>query len=358
MRVEIKGFDLTKNVRGKLKIFEFPSMPVEVNIQVDIPDKKWDPLLQQKLQEAGKKKLDEIQKLFTEEMTKIDNRVAAAAAKDPRGVNVADEQHTADTVSKQIADVLPGQVKDACDRVYADIQKSHKELLKYQLKCAAKIIWASVKLTVAAARIGVSHGADVSAYISAAKDIYAIGTVVYELAKSSDTLQKEVGTEYQNLANAVAKLKQETKNIKIVARQLADVEPKCKKVEAKLGVFRPKITGVDEKSHSLAASVDKLLNAAEKARGDLNPKALDKQKVMEQKIDLLINKIETLQVKVQEQRKYADAIELTVKQYRADYTKGVATTVKVVDFLTKAKEVYDAVKEVVDVVKDIVDLVT
>jgi hypothetical protein len=358
MRVDIKGLDLTSAVKGKTKVFEFPSMPVEINIQVDIPDKKWDPLLQQKLQEAGKKKFDEIQKLFTDEMIKIDARVTAAATKDPSSVNLNDEQNTANVMSKQIANTLPAQVQTACQKVYEDLKKAHKELVKYNLKCAAKIVWASVKLSVAAARLGASHGADVTAYITIAKEIYAIGTVVYELAKSSDTLEKEVGKEYTNLITAVAKVKKETNNIKIAARQIADVEPKCKKVEEKLGIFRPKITGVDEKSHQLSTQVDKLLNAAEAAKKDLaaKPKALEKQKLMEQKIDKLITKIEAMQVKVQDQRKYADAVELTIKQFRADYTKGAATTVKVVDFLQKAKEMYDSVKEVVDVVKEIVEL--
>ena len=210
---------------------------------------------------------------------------------------------------------------------------------------------------MAAARLGVSHGADVSAWVSAAKEVYSIGTVVYELAKSADTLQKETGKEYEALVQAVAKVKKETKSIKIVARQIADVEPKCKKVDDKLGVLRPKITGVDEKSHSLSSSLDKLLNAAEKTKGQLTGKAEAKSKLMESKIDALIKRIEGMQVKVADLNKYAAAIDLSVKQFRADYSKGVATTVSVVDFVTRAKAVYDGVKEVVDVVKEIVSLV-
>jgi hypothetical protein len=358
MRVDVTGFDLTKNVRGKLKVFDFPSMPVQVSVEVPISDKKLDPLLKQKMQDTARKTLDELQDLFTTEMTKIDARVSAAQAKDSSSVDLKDEQHTADVMSRQIVDALPAQVQDACEQAYAELGKAHKELLKYRLKCAAKITWASVKLTVAAARLGVSHGADVSAWISAGQDIYKIATVIYELAKSADTVQKEVGKEYQNLVQAVAKVKKETNNIKIALRQVADVEPKCKKVDEKLGVLRPKVTGIDEKSHDLAKSLEKLLNAAEGVSKDLNPKAQAKLPVMEKKIDGMIIKIENMQAKVQETHKYVEAVTLTVKQFRADYTKGAETTVKVVDFLTKCKEMYDQAKEVIDTIKDVVDLAT
>jgi len=356
MKVDIKGIDLTKDVKGKLKVFDFPSMPVSVSLEVPIPDKKLDVLLQQKLTDAGNSKIDEIQDLFTKEMTKIDSRLSAALAKDPKSVNLKAEQATADAMSKQIANMLPVHVKIACEKVYADIQKGHAELRKYQLKCAVKIGWASLKLSIAAARLGASHGADVTAWLSAGKEIYAIGAVIYELAKSADTVQKEVGKEYKKLIEAVAKVKKETKNIKVALRQIGDVEPKCKAVEGKLDVLRPKVQAADEKSHALSKSLDKLLNAARGSKKDLNAPALKKEQVMEAKINGLIQKIVGMQEKVQSMTKYAAAIDITIAAFRADYTKGTATTVEVVGFLQQAKALYDGAKEVVDVVKDIVDL--
>jgi hypothetical protein len=356
MRVDVTGFDLTKDVRGKLKVFDFPSMPVQIHVEVQVPDKKLEPLMTQKMRDAARKRLDDILDLFTSEMKKIDARVSAALAKDPSSVDLKDEQHTADVVSKQIADTLEAQVQDACEETHAELGRAHKELLKYRLKCAAKIAWASVKLTVAAVRLGASQGADVSAWISAGQDIYKIATVVYELAKSADTVQKEVGKEYENLVLAVAKVRKETSNIKVALRQVADVEPKCKKVDEKLGVLRPKVTGIDEKSHDLARGLEKLLNAAEAAGKNINVKAKAKLPEMEKKIDGMIVKIENMQVKVQEMRKYVEAITMTVAQFRTDYSKGAATTVKVVDFLSKCKEMYDQAKEVIDTIKEVVDL--
>jgi len=356
MKVEIKGFDLTANIRGTTKVFEFPAMPVEIKLQVDIPDKKWDPLLQQKLQSAGKARMDEIQNLFTSEMGKIDARIFEALQKDPATVKLADEQKTANNMSKEIAESLPAHVKTACEKVYADLQKAHKELVKYQLKCAGKIAWSAVKISVAAARLGASHGADVSAWISAGKEIYAVALVIYELAKSADTVQKEVGKEYTGLIAVVAKARKETNNIKQAARQVGQVEPKIKKVEEKLGIMRPKTTGMDEKSHSLSSALDKLLSAAEKTKGKLGPKADAKANTVAAKIDATIKKIEDMQTKVQELRKYDEAVTLTLVSFRADYTKGSAATVKAVDFLSKVKELYDQAKDVVDTIKDIVEL--
>ena len=355
MNVKIDKLNLSSGVQGKLKVFEIASMPIQIDLEVK-SDKKWDPLLQQKLQEAGKNRADEIIKLFTEEILKIDAKVAAKLTSDPHSVNLADEQNTANNMGKQIAATLPAHVQAACEKVFTELKSAHKELVKYQLKCAVKIAWSGVKISVAAARLGASHGADVHAWFTVGKEIYAIAVVVYELAKSADTVQKEVGAEYVKLIEAVAKLKKETKAIKVIARQLADVEPKCKKVDEKIAILRPKVTGIDEKSHGLAKGLHTLLEKAKAAEKDISPKAKSKLTAMETKIQSTITKIQNMQVKVTEMRAYADAVELTVDKFRDDYTKGVATTVKITDFLQKAKEVYDQAKEVIDLLKEVAEL--
>jgi hypothetical protein len=355
MHVELKGLNLSSGLQGKLKVFEIASMPIDIVLDVKA-DKKWDPLLQQKLQDAAKHRADEIINLFTTEILKIDARVAAAMIKDPHAVNLADEQNTANNMGKQIAATMPAHIQTAVEKVFTELKSAHKELVKYQVKCAVKIAWSGIKISVAAARLGASHGADVHAWFTVGKEIYAIAVVIYELAKSADTVQKEVGVEYVNLVNAVAKVKKETKAIKVVARQLADVEPKCKKVDDKIAILRPKVTGMDEKSHGLAKNLDTLLHKAKAAENDISPKAKPKLIAMETKINATVVKISNMQAKVREMRAYADAIEITVEAFRNDYSKGVATTVKISDFLTKAKEMYDNAKEVIDLLKDVAEL--
>jgi hypothetical protein len=355
MHVEIKGMNLSSGLQGKTKVFEIASMPIDITLDVKA-DKKWDPLLQQKLQEAARARAQEIIDLFTQEILKIDSRVVAAMTKDPHSVNLADEQNTANNMGKQIVATMPAHVTTAVEKVFTELKSAHKELVKYQVKCGVKIAWSGIKISVAAARLGASHGADVHAWFTVGKEIYAIALVVYELAKSADTVQKEVGAEYVKLIDAVAKVKKETKAIKVVARQIADVEPKCKKVEEKIGILRPKVTGMDEKSHGLAKSLDTLLNKAKAAEKDISPKAKSKLTAMETKINNTIIKISNMQTKVTEMRAYANAIELTVDKFREDYTKGAATTVKISDFLTKAKEMYDNAKEVIDLLKEVAEL--
>jgi hypothetical protein len=355
MHVDVKGLDLSSKLRGKLKVFEIGAMPISISIDID-SDKKWDPLLQQKLQDAGKKRVDEIIETFTTEISKIDARLAAAIVKDPHSVNLADEQNTANNMGKQIVAALPGHVQAACEQVLNALKADHKELVKYKVKCGVKIAWSGIKITVAAARLGASHGADVHAWFTVGKEIYAIATVVYELAKSADTVQKEVGEAYGKLVEAVAKVKKETSGVQVVLRQVTDVEPKCKKVDEKLKVFRPKITTIDERSHALASNLHVLLEKAKHAENDIAPKAKQKLTLMETKITVTFDKIHNMQIKVTEMRAYAEAVKITVEAFRKDYANASATTVKVTDFLQKCKEVYDQAKEVIDVLKDIAEL--
>jgi hypothetical protein len=356
MKVDLRGLNFTKDVQGKLKVFDFPAMPVEISIEVPIPDKKLDPLLAQKLQDAAKKKYDEIQKLFTDEITKKDAKVFAEASKAPGSVDLNGEIKDANATAKGIFDALPAHIKTACEKAYADLQKAHKDLIKYNLKCAVKITWSAAKLGVAAARLGVSHGTDISAWISAAQNIYALAAVVYELAKSADSAQKDVGKEYTALVEAVAKTRKETNNVLQAAKQVAQVEPKIKKVEEKINVLSPKVTNMDEKAHGLAKEVNKMLSTAQSVKAKLKPEAKGKEAELEKKIDATIKKIIASEEKVAELKKYIAAIEVTLDAFRKDYTKGTATTVKVIDVLAKAKELYDQAKDIVDTVKDVVEL--
>src|SRR4051812_24008435 len=50
MQFDIKGLDLTKDLKGKTKVFEFAPMPISVTIDVDA-DKKFDSLMHNKLVE-------------------------------------------------------------------------------------------------------------------------------------------------------------------------------------------------------------------------------------------------------------------------------------------------------------------
>lgn len=355
MKVKLEPLNLSSGLQGKLKVFEIESMPVNISVEIET-DKKWEPLLQQKLHDAAMNKAQEIIRTFTEEIIKIDNKAAAAMIKDPHSVNLADEQNTANTIGKQIAATLPAHVQTACEKVLTELKSAHKELVKYKVKCAVKIAWSGIKISVAAARLGASHGADVHAWFTVGKEIYAIAVVVYELAKSADTVLHEVEGEYAKLEEAVKKAIKDTNALKKAVRQLTDVEPKCKKVEDKVKILSPKVTGIDEKSHGLARDLDLLMEKAKAAEKDISPKAKGKLVLMETKINNTITKIIDMQGKVTEMRNYMSAIAISVKSFRDDYAKGTATGIKVVDFLNRCKEVYDQAKEVIDVLKDVAEL--
>src|ERR1700744_1542225 len=112
LQIQVTGLDLSSGVRGKLKVFEIAPMPLVINREVDA-GKKEEPLMKEKLFFAAKAKAEELIKIFTEEITKIDGNVAARLTSEPAKVNLADEQNTANNMGKQIAASIEGHVKQA-----------------------------------------------------------------------------------------------------------------------------------------------------------------------------------------------------------------------------------------------------
>ena len=68
--------------------------------------------------------------------------------------------------------------------------------------------------------------------------------------------------------------------------------------------------------------------------------------------------VRTMLYQAQLHRIFEAAVEADIAATRKDFTKYTKSTLKVVNFLQTAKEVYDNAKDVYDTVKDIVGLVT
>lgn len=356
---------LSYNLAGSLKKLQFLDVPdMIVNVQVTIPeinDKKAEAVTKAQLSEAGTDYLQKTAKEFCSAFEELDKKLAAKiAAAEKSGDDVValatKELATANTVANQIRIATASGVEDAIEKEWVRLKKTYSQLKTYKIKFAIKIIWTSVKLSVAVARVAASQGADVTGWIAIGQGIYKIGMLIYEFAKSADTVQNEVTELHTSLAETVNEEKaKKRKNpaLQVIA-QMKDIEPAIKKVEGKLGQYGPKVTAIDVKSKELAKELEKLLSKIQDEKD--NPVLKPKIAKLETIVDGTIKKIIKLQGDLKAHRIVEAAVEADIAATRKDFNKYTKSTLKVVNFLQTAKEVYDNAKDVFDTVKEIVEL--
>ena len=358
---------LNYNLAGSLKKLQFLDVPdMIVNVQVSIPDitdKKADAVTKAQLSEAGIEYLQKTAKEFCSAFEELDKKLAAKiAAAEKSGDDVVavatKELATANTVANQIKAATASGTEDAIEKEWTNLKKTYAELRTYRIKFAVKIAWTSIKLSVAVARVAASQGADVTGWIAIGQNIYKIGMLIYEYAKDADSVQDEVQGLHDKLVDKVSEEKaKKQKNVALqVVAQLKDIEPAIKKVEAKLDQYGPKVTAIDIKSKDLAKELETLLTKIQEEKD--NPVLKPKIGKLTTAVDTTIKKIIKLQGELKAHRIFEAAVEADIAATRKDFTKYTKSTLKVVNFLQTAKEVYDNAKDVYDTVKDIVGLVT
>jgi hypothetical protein len=358
---------LSYNLAGSLKKLQFLDVPDMIaNVQVTIPeitDKKAESVTKAQLSEAGTEYLQKAAKEFCSAFEELDKKLAAKiAAAEKSGADVValatKELATANTVANQIKAATASGAEDAIEKEWALLKKTYAELRTYKIKFAVKIIWTSIKLSVAVARVAASQGADVTGWISIGQNIYKIGMLVYEFAKAADTVQEEVEDLHGELAEKVSDekaKKQKNAALQVVA-QLKNIEPAIKKVEAKLDQYGPKVTAIDVKSKDLAKELEKLLTKIQEEKD--NPILKPKIAKLTTAVDATIKQIVKLQGELKNHRIFEAAVAADIAATRKDFTKYTKSALKVVNFLQTAKEVYDNAKDVFDTLKDIVELAT
>jgi hypothetical protein len=219
-------------------------------------------------------------------------------------------------------------------------------LLKYRVIIAVRLLWHGAKLAVGIARVAASHGADVAAWHSIVQSAQSIAAVIIEYAQKADSARGEVQSAYKRLQSEADGVKKKGLMDRFRAEK-GPIEKAANDVDAKLAIFSPKVTQVDEQSKALAGKLQELLDKADEAEAKGSAEKVDalRMKAME-----LIERIIALQTSFKALLVFEGGVIDGVAAIRKDYTvvaKAINTAQDLVDAVKDFKEKMGEVAELV-----------
>jgi hypothetical protein len=344
------NFNLASELKkSDLKVLEVPRLFGAIDI--DVPD--GNPLTAAQLQDAANDYLDKQKKKFADAVKETD-KVIAPKVTGGDAKKLEEALSYVNYVGKAFVQSTQVEAKQAVDAKVAEMAKRNKGLLKYKFITAVRLLWHGAKLAVAVARVAVSHGADVAAWHSIVDSAKSIAAVVMEYAKSVDSAKGDVKTAYaalQSQADAVRK----KGLIDRIKAEKGPIEQAAKGVDAKLAIFSPKVTQVDQKSKDLAGKLQELLDKVDAAEGSAIP--AEKLEAIRGKTMDMIEKIIAMQTTFKALLVFEGGVIDGVASVRNDYTavaKAINTVqdlyAAVMDFKSKMGEVADLAKQIATLV--------
>ncbi len=152
---------------------------------------------------------------------------------------------------KAIVHATTGTMNEVFDSTLKEIAKHDKHFKKDQYKFAAHMAWHAVKLTSAGARLALSGGADIHAWISLVKTAKAIYKAVDKYEQSAELVEKEIIPMLEKLRNEAQKAEEAGKTEKGFM-EIKTVRDALTLLDTKIKAYDIKITGMDLNSRKLS----------------------------------------------------------------------------------------------------------
>ena len=147
-----------------------------------------------RLEDAARGALDHYENVIASEAKIFDAKIAKMMASQDKTV-VAEAEKLIQGVNKSIENALKSAegaaLKAAEDRLKKEIQ-ADKNLKESQIRLAIKVTVAAITVATNVATLVASMGADVTAYFSLAKVVYAMGTELNQQLKNEEKLRKDL----------------------------------------------------------------------------------------------------------------------------------------------------------------------
>ena len=149
-----------------------------------------------RLEDAARGALEDYETVIASEAEKLDAKIGDMMESPDKKV-VAEAEKLIQGVNKSIENALKSAegaaLKAAEDRLKKEIQ-ADKNLKEAQIRLGIKIVSAGITVATNVATLVASMGADVTAYYSLAKVVYAMGTELNQQLKNEEKLRKDLDT--------------------------------------------------------------------------------------------------------------------------------------------------------------------
>jgi hypothetical protein len=184
--------------RDTFEYIEVPKFPVEVTIEVTTSAMLTTPepapsAVFDRLEDCARDKLEEYEKIITEELVKIEDKIEKLLEQGPDGKKQAEQmvEATTATVKKALASAEPAAQKAIEQRLEKESQ-GDKLLTEARVKTGLKVTFSVISLSADAAKLAATSGADVSSYLSIAKTLMDLGLEIRQQLKGEESLRKDL----------------------------------------------------------------------------------------------------------------------------------------------------------------------
>jgi hypothetical protein len=185
-----RSFYIVDLVRDRKLFANLDIPPIRVNITIevdaDVPSAKMD-----RLEKAARAKLDEYETIITKEAEKFNKQIEVllAQGKLQDAIKLADG---ANSSIKQALNSAQGAAQAEVEKVKKQEAGNDKLLKEARIKVVVTFVIGAIKVSANVARIGASHGGDVHAWLSLAKELYKLGMLIKQQLKDEEQLQADM----------------------------------------------------------------------------------------------------------------------------------------------------------------------
>jgi len=355
--MEITRTDFAKGLQTKnLKVAPMPAVVEFVNPPKELTEAvAKDKLIVQNIAVAVFKQLEESRKEVQGAIEDFDAKFKSSGDK----AKDEEEVKKLNSACAQICTAQKGLAEAAAQKKWQEYVSRNKAWTKYQIKFACKIAGATIGLAASIATAAVTGGTTAVAVIGMAAKVYTLGKEIYEFAKDISTVEKNIVTVAGALSQRYSNPELQKMDWKSHAQEIAAIlgapfvkgtstlEEYLKQHKAKLGQLGSKA----ESAYSQAKDMMKKIEELEKRTKGTGKE--DKVKKLGAQVDALLEKVSSVNGKVEEGETFNEAMTTMNEQFIGKRDPKLGPLKKVVEYASEAKEVVDLAKEVLDLAQAI-----
>lgn len=348
------NFDLLpKNPRPALLKLESTKINVEIEIETKAPNSaktdRWTKVAEQEMQRYREIVQDTVDKV-TGQWEKGSGKPLSEREKDVKELT---------TSVNNAAAAIEKAIKVAVEKQIEREARGDKNLLEARISVAVKGTFKVIAIGKDVAEVAVSGGADVTAWISLAKDIVGLAKLIHDQCKDEPKLRQEllqaIGTycsTKQRRWDEEKKAKDFKAKVKLLAKEIwTSQKSLANKAEDQRKKYRNEVTAMIQKVDKIGEKRDKLQKGLEKS-GKIDAKTMASGAVKVK----LGGKIGKLNADIINCQKFVDDMAFLLTENGVEVDDSTAMEKlrdlrNVGSIAEAAKAVYDAAKDVQDIVE-------
>jgi hypothetical protein len=184
--------------KPRSQYIEIPKYRVDVEIEVTtkgkLSAKEVPSAAMERLEKTARKKLEEYEKIITEEAFKLDKKISELMKQPSKKAQQEAEKLTqgVNASIKNALDSAEGAAQKAIEARLKKEAQGDKNLKEARVRTGLKVGKSLIKITGSVGKLVASAGADVSSYVTITKELVSLGKELQQQLKNEEKLRKDL----------------------------------------------------------------------------------------------------------------------------------------------------------------------